>query len=770
MKEIDQKYNALNGASGFLGKAKGAATPCPDGFGWFRHFTGGSIYWHPDTGAHAVYGLIYEKWASLGWENSWLGYPRSDEQPSGKGRISWFQNGAIDWRPGQGTRDFEGLACRVDRSLSAVEHHGNVTVETAKGRRLIALSVFGAGEPQYSSVWTSAAGPAQQHSKALMSGAAFEQWRTTVEGAGHQVALIAAHAPDPKSAATFEAVAETASTGTVAKVDLVVNGPAADPTSLFYWCEWAFMNGSIPTSIDLYESGGALRAAVVLGKNPAKVGWNWTQVIQDAASFGQNWKVLSQYGGRPALVTREVQGKRLVVSRDDHVGFWLLHSDLDAKQAGAKTDQYGEEGKYPISVSVGNDGRYAMVWASRKDPLPNRWAAVGQEVPELSTVDKAVQDYMTSEGIRGATVAVTKDGRLVHARTFTRAPSSYPILTTKDIFRVGSCTKVFVAMVIHQLIEEQRVVPATGQPLTLNTKVLEALGIKTSLTASGVIEAGVADITVGDLLSHQSRLADRNLNTDGNLMMTALGKKFADVTKADCMRHLAGYPLKTVSEYSNNGYVVAGAIIEAVDLVNGQPRSTFDSVRERILKPLGLDRPAVSCWAKGTESQWAVPQELMTLAAVPNLFAGDGSLTVPGYEDGHPGHGEGCGSLAFSAADMVKVMSSFTVGKQTNPLLSQASVDRMWPAADPLFGFIRGSAPAGYDEVYWHNGGLAGGHGVFAIYRQGGGDAGATVAVYFNRDDDGKDMASPYWDPIIAGVKTWPTHDLFPTLGIPAHS
>ncbi|HEY5928148.1 MAG TPA: hypothetical protein VIV11_40955 [Kofleriaceae bacterium] len=48
--------------------------------GRFNHFdNGASIYWTEWTAAHEVHGAIRERWAALGWEWSWLGYPISDE-------------------------------------------------------------------------------------------------------------------------------------------------------------------------------------------------------------------------------------------------------------------------------------------------------------------------------------------------------------------------------------------------------------------------------------------------------------------------------------------------------------------------------------------------------------------------------------------------------------------------------------------------------------------------------------------------------------------
>ncbi len=102
MSAISDKYAALGGAGSFLGAATTAETVCPDGVGHYQHFNGGSIYWSPSTGAHEVHGLIRAKWAKLGWEKSPLGYPTSDESnsPTGHGRYSLFQNGAILWHTG----------------------------------------------------------------------------------------------------------------------------------------------------------------------------------------------------------------------------------------------------------------------------------------------------------------------------------------------------------------------------------------------------------------------------------------------------------------------------------------------------------------------------------------------------------------------------------------------------------------------------------------------------------------------------------------------
>lgn len=117
---ILQKWAQLNWENGPLGYPVTDETTTPDGIGRFNHFeNGGSIYWTPDTGAHAVWGDIRKRWESLGWERSYLGYPTSDEVdfPEG-GRANTFQNGGIYWWPDTGAIDlrdvvvhYTGLHC-----------------------------------------------------------------------------------------------------------------------------------------------------------------------------------------------------------------------------------------------------------------------------------------------------------------------------------------------------------------------------------------------------------------------------------------------------------------------------------------------------------------------------------------------------------------------------------------------------------------------------------------------------------------------------------
>jgi uncharacterized protein with LGFP repeats len=109
---LRDRWGALAWERGRLGyPVAGEVCGLRDG-GCFQPFQGGAVYWSPHTGAHAVFGVIRDRWASRGWEAGQYGYPVQDpvcdtsSQASTYGNpdgscTQWFQGGVIDtfWDP-----------------------------------------------------------------------------------------------------------------------------------------------------------------------------------------------------------------------------------------------------------------------------------------------------------------------------------------------------------------------------------------------------------------------------------------------------------------------------------------------------------------------------------------------------------------------------------------------------------------------------------------------------------------------------------------------
>ncbi|MFJ9517868.1 DUF2599 domain-containing protein [Kitasatospora sp. NPDC101801] len=105
------EYTQTPGVQQSLGCPTTDELALPDGVGRRQVFENGSIYWSPNTGAHAVWGLIGQKWAESGWERGNVGYPLSDElkNPDGKGVRQEFQQATIYWSPNTGAHPVRGL-------------------------------------------------------------------------------------------------------------------------------------------------------------------------------------------------------------------------------------------------------------------------------------------------------------------------------------------------------------------------------------------------------------------------------------------------------------------------------------------------------------------------------------------------------------------------------------------------------------------------------------------------------------------------------------
>ena len=93
---IADKWHALGAEQGILGYPISHEERLPDGVGRVNHFQHGSIYWHPSTGAHEVYGDILADWATNGYEQGWLGYPIASREFIGTGQYRQnFQGGYL---------------------------------------------------------------------------------------------------------------------------------------------------------------------------------------------------------------------------------------------------------------------------------------------------------------------------------------------------------------------------------------------------------------------------------------------------------------------------------------------------------------------------------------------------------------------------------------------------------------------------------------------------------------------------------------------------
>ena len=78
-------------------------TPSANG-GVYQIFQGGTAYWHPGSDSYFVHDAIMGTYGFYNWERGELGYPSSDETPSANGGVyQIFQGGTTYWSPRSGS-------------------------------------------------------------------------------------------------------------------------------------------------------------------------------------------------------------------------------------------------------------------------------------------------------------------------------------------------------------------------------------------------------------------------------------------------------------------------------------------------------------------------------------------------------------------------------------------------------------------------------------------------------------------------------------------
>ncbi|SOC55222.1 serine hydrolase domain-containing protein [Ornithinimicrobium cerasi] len=175
------------------------------------------------------------------------------------------------------------------------------------------------------------------------------------------------------------------------------------------------------------------------------------------------------------------------------------------------------------------------------------------------------------DGVSGGVVVAVGTPGAVRYCAAGRADSEGEALAVDDVFRIGSVTKTFTAVMVMQLVQEGK--------LTLETEVTEVLP---DLSVAG-------GVRVRHLLDHTSGLADyvepgfdRTLRADWDREWTAqeVMDRVGELVPG------TGPPGR-VHRYSNTNFVVAGMLIEEI---TGQ--SLAQNLQSRITVPLGLSHTA----------------------------------------------------------------------------------------------------------------------------------------------------------------------------------
>lgn len=179
-------------------------------------------------------------------------------------------------------------------------------------------------------------------------------------------------------------------------------------------------------------------------------------------------------------------------------------------------------------------------------------------------VDAAAAEVLLSTGVPSASIAVIREDRLVLVRAYGHARLGPDVAATPAMrYAIGSVSKEFLGATIMLLAEQGK--------MTLDDPVAKYFPALTD----------ARQVRIRDLLNHTSGY--RDFWPQDYVPATML----QPITTDQLIRNWATLPLDfapgTQYQYSNTGYVIAGAIVEKVA---GQP--VMDVMRQRIFEPLEM--------------------------------------------------------------------------------------------------------------------------------------------------------------------------------------
>lgn len=208
-------------------------------------------------------------------------------------------------------------------------------------------------------------------------------------------------------------------------------------------------------------------------------------------------------------------------------------------------------------------------------------AADAVALAEVAAVDKSITTFITRSKIKGASLAVVKDGAIVYAKGYgyANAARKEPV-EPYHLFRIASVSKLITATGIMQLVK--------AGVLSLDQKVFGPEGILNDPVYCSYRDPRYEKITVKMLLNHSGGWSGKRPDPMfcKELVARTISKPlplaFPDIVGYMFRRNLDFEP-GLRSSYSNFGYVLLGEVIKKVS------RMDYESfIKRKVFKPLGI--------------------------------------------------------------------------------------------------------------------------------------------------------------------------------------
>ncbi len=375
--------------------------------------------------------------------------------------------------------------------------------------------------------------------------------------------------------------------------------------------------------------------------------------------------------------------------------------------------------------------------------------------------------------MRGGTLALIKEGRLVYARGYTYdAPQTLPIEPT-SLFRIASCTKPLTSLAIYQWIEkvndptkfslESRIAPMVRPLLQLH--VPHAPQPRHDPQPANPQQDGhyFHAITVRHLLAHQGgwnrEVAGEPTFFHDPDVAAALGVSLP-INKYQLAAWGAGQQMQfypgSETHYSNFGYCLLGLVIEHL---SGQPY--IETVQQQLFTPLGIRHPRLSLPLARDRAPGEVTYHVIPPETRPSMMHRDRRDVPLQYGGENNANFDAFGGWIMSAPDYARVLAAF--------MLKQFPMPKVKP--EDMIGWNTYRLPSGV-RVHDHGGVLPGTWSYIAARSDNTGIVvlwnTTTTVQHFTFQGTTYAIGNhpSLWHKLLEDIpaQQWPSHNLFPSM------
>lgn len=300
---------------------------------------------------------------------------------------------------------------------------------------------------------------------------------------------------------------------------------------------------------------------------------------------------------------------------------------------------------------------------------------------DITVLDSKVAAFMSAYNIPGASLAVSKNGKLVYVKGYGKANTATgELVTPAHRFRLASVSKTYTGVAILKLVQEGK--------FTLDSKVFGTGGILANDFGTAPYNANVLNITVRNLLQH----------TSGS-WGAATGGDVIDQNPAYTYKQLFDWILTTrpnpnapgtIYDYSNVNFSLLGRIIEKVS-----GKTYINYIKQDVLASIGDTQTDIAGKTEAEQKSGEVK------------YYGQGNDAAFVYNIAFPRR-DADGGLMTTAKDLLRFVNAFD-GFATRPdILNTASVTALTTPSTAYSGYACGIGIWSAENLWFNYGSLPG--------------------------------------------------------------